>query len=81
MLAKSRLTLGEGKIPSFLRHVASACPKLLKPYSELIIKSTESYYIGVLLKEKVTDIKTCLKIFRTLDQDKAKKISQTLGAI
>lgn len=47
----------------------------------MIVKSTESYYVAVLLNEKVIDISSCLKIFKGLDQDKAKKISQTLGAI
>jgi hypothetical protein len=81
LLDKSKIILGEGKIPSFLRHIAGNNPKLLKPYAELIIKSTESEYISVLLKEKVIDINSCLKIFKTLDQEKSKKISQTLGAI
>lgn len=81
LLEKSRLILGEGKIPSFLKHIAVRNPKLLKPHAELIIKSTESYYVAILLKENVVDIKTCLSIFKDQDQEKAKKISQTLAAI
>lgn len=81
LLEKSRLILGEGKIPNFLKHIAVRNPKLLKPHAELIIKSTESYYIDILLKENVVDIKTCLSIFKEQDQEKARKISQTLAAI
>lgn len=42
LLLKSKIFLGEGKIPSFFRHIVTFSPKLLKPYAELIIKSTES---------------------------------------
>lgn len=73
--------MGEGKIPSFFRHIAARNPRLLKPHAELIIKSTESYYVAILLKENVVDIKTCLSIFKAQDQEKAKKISQTLATI
>ena len=64
-----------------MRHIAASNPKLLKPYYEQVIRSTESHYIAVLLNQKVVDMKTCLSIFRSLDQEKARKISQTLGAI
>lgn len=50
-----------------MRHILASYPKLFKPYAELMIKSTESDYISVLLKEKVIDISTCLDIFKTLD--------------
>jgi hypothetical protein len=55
---------------------------MLKPYAELIIKSTETYYITKLITSGVTDIPTVIKIFKGLDLvEKAKKISQTLGTI
>lgn len=75
LLEKSKIILGEGKIPTFFKHIAARHPKLLKPQCELIIKSTESYYVATLLKENVVDLNTCLAIFKKQDQEKAKKIS------
>jgi len=46
-----------------------------------MVKSTESDYIVILINNKVIDLQTCLSILKKLDQEKAKKVSQTLGAI
>ena len=40
LLIKSKILLGEGRIPSFVKHIAQYQPKLLQPYAELIVKST-----------------------------------------
>ena len=81
LLEKSKILLGEGKIPSFLKHIARQQPKLLKPYAELVVKSTESDYIEILINSKVVSLADCLAILRKLEQDKAKRVSQVLGAI
>ena len=59
---------GEGKIPSFVKHIAAHHAKLLKPYAELIVKATESQYITELLRHGVIDVNSCMKILKTIDQ-------------
>ena len=81
LLQKSKILLGEGKTPSFVRHIANHQPRLLQPYSELIVKSTESAYIVALINSKVIDVNSCLKILRGIDHDKARKVSETVGAM
>ena len=82
LLEKSKHLLNDGKIPSFFRAIVDTNPKLLKPYSELIVRSTEPYYISKLIASGVTDTPTVVKIFKGLDLvEKAKKISLTLGSI
>jgi hypothetical protein len=74
--------LNDGKIPLFFKVIVDSNPKMLKPYAELIIKSTETYYISKLIKSGVIDTPTVIKIFKGLDlTEKAKKISLTLGTI
>ena len=79
LLDRSKLLLGEGRIPTFVRHIGDFHPKLLKPYAELIVKSTESRYIVSLISNKVIDINNALSILKTIDQEKAKKVSETIG--
>lgn len=76
------MLLNDGKIPSFFKIIIDISPKLLKPYSELIIRSTESYYISRLIASGVVDSNLAVKILKSLDlQEKAKKISLTLSTI
>ena len=49
-----------------MRHIAKHQAKLLKPYAELIVKSTESDYIVILINEKVIDIAQCIDILKKL---------------
>ena len=82
LLEKSKHLLNDGKIPSFFNNIAKNHPKMLKPYAELIIKSTEPYFISKLISSGVTDTASVVKILRSLDLvEKAKKISTTLGSI
>ena len=67
LLEKSKHLLNDGKIPSFFKSIVDNNPKLLKPYSELIIRSTEPYYISKLIASGVTDTPTVIKIFKGLD--------------
>lgn len=67
LLEKSKHLLNDGKIPSFFKAIVDSNPKLLKPYSELIIRSTEPYYISKLIASGVTDTPTVIKIFKGLD--------------
>ncbi len=57
----------EGKIPSFFKIIVESHPKLLKPYTEMIIRSTEPFYISKLIKSGIVDIQTVIGIFKTLD--------------
>ena len=68
-------------MPSFVKHIAHFYPKLLQPYAELIVKSTESEYIVAIINSKVIDVSSCLKILRSIDQEKSRKVSETIGAI
>lgn len=45
------------------------------------MKSTESKYIVAIIKNKVIDTKNCLAILRNIDQEKARKVSETVGVI
>lgn len=55
---------------------------MLKPYAELIVRSTESYYISKLIAAGVIDTPAVVKIFKELDLlEKGKRISLTLGNI
>jgi len=81
-LEKSKNLLVEGKIPSFFKIIVKSHPKLLKPYTELIIKSTEPFYVSKLIESGVVDVQAVVSIFKTLDLiEKGKKISLTLGSI
>ena len=74
--------LNEGKIPLFFRPIVDSSPKILKSYSELIIRSTETYYIAKLISAGVIETSTVVKILKGLDLiEKGKKISLTLGSI
>jgi hypothetical protein len=76
------MLLNDGKIPSFFKIIIDISPKLLKPYSDLIIRSTESYYISRLIASGVVDANNAVKILKSLDlQEKAKRISLTLSTI
>ena len=82
MLEKSKLLLNDGKIPSFFSIIVDSKPKLLKPFAELIVKSTESSYISKLIKNSVIDVNSCIKILKSIDlTEKSKKISLTLSSI
>jgi hypothetical protein len=82
LLEKSKLLLNDGKIPSYFSIIVDSRPKLLKPYAELIVKSTESSYISKLISNDVIDVNSCIKILKGIDlNEKGKKISLTLSSI
>lgn len=82
LLEKSKHLLNDGKIPLFFRPIVDSNPKILKPYSELIIRSTETYYIAKLITAGVIETSAVVKILKGLDLvEKGKRISLTLGNI
>jgi hypothetical protein len=82
LLEKSKHLLNDGKIPLFFRPIAATNPKMLKPYAELIVRSTETEYISRLIAAGVIDTPSVIKIFKGLDlAEKGKRISLTLGTI
>jgi hypothetical protein len=82
LLEKSKHLLNDGKIPLFFRPIVDSSPKMLKPYAELIVRSTETYYISKLITAGVIDTSSAVTILKGLDlAEKAKRISLTLGSI
>ena len=75
LLLKSKGMLMEGKIPSFVQAIAEHHPELLKPYADLIIRSTETQYVVALTKNKVIDVSRCLKIYGEPGFDRLSRIS------
>lgn len=82
LLQKSKHLLNDGKIPLFFRPIVDSSPKMLKPYAQLIIRSTETYYISKLIAAGVIDTPSVVKILKGLDlSEKGKRISLALGSI